>query len=230
MLYRRGVKGAACLFFQNTENKNLFEQYRIRAKKSRLVSGDGVNLKTYRMEPYPADDGFRFLFVGRVMKEKGIEEFLNAAEALHGEKIRFQILGFLEEDYQARLDQLEQRGVIEQLGFVSDVREYYTKASAIVLPSYHEGLCNVLMEASATGRPVITTNAAGCREVFDEGETGFGVDIGDSEGLIQILEKFMTIPIAERALMGRKAREKMGNEFDREQVVAAYVEEIKSIL
>jgi galacturonosyltransferase len=229
ILYRLGMKGATCLFFQNAANKEIFEQHRIRAKKSRLVSGDGVNLQTFRMEPYPAEDGFRFLFVGRIMKEKGIDEFLAAAEALHSEKIRFQILGFLEEDYQARLDQMEVRGVIDQLGFLPDVREYYREASAIVLPSYHEGMSNVLQEASATGRPIIATKVAGCREIFDEGETGFGVEKGDGESLIKALKKFMDLPESERALMGRKGREKMGKEFDREKVVAAYIQEINMV-
>lgn len=227
-LYRKGIKKADCVFFQNSENRKIFEQYRICGKKSRLVGGSGVNLKTFRMEPYPADEAFRFLFVGRVMKEKGIDEFLAAAKALHSEKVRFQILGFCEEDYQSQLDQLEVRGVIEQLGFSPDIREYLRDASAIVLPSYHEGLSTVLMEASATGRPVIATNVAGCREVFDEGETGFGFAKGDSSDLIRTLRKFMEIPLSERALMGRKAREKMGKEFDRDKVVLAYTEEIKS--
>lgn len=229
-LYRTGIKKAACVFFQNVENKAIFEKYKIKGKSSRMVGGAGVNLKKFRMEPYPTDEGFRFLFVGRVMKEKGIDEFLEAAEALHSEKIRFQILGFCEEDYQKQLDRAEVRGIIDQLGFSPDVRPYYKQASAVVLPSYHEGLSTVLMEASATGRPVIASDIPGCREVFDEGETGFGLMKGDSESLITALRKFMAVDMPKRALMGRKAREKMGNEFDRDKVVAAYINEINMIV
>ena len=229
ILYRAALKRAACVFFQNSENKGIFDQYRISGKKSRLVSGSGVNIKNFAMEPYPPDEWFCFLFVGRVMREKGIEEFLAAAEALHSESVRFQILGFCEEQYQSRLDQLEVRGVIEQLGFLPDIKKYYAAASAVVLPSYHEGLSNALMEASAIGRPVFASDIAGCREVFDDGETGFGFAKGDSDGLIRALKKFMAIPLNERALMGRKAREKMGREFNREKVVAEYMEEINEV-
>ncbi|MCL2717326.1 MAG: glycosyltransferase family 4 protein [Lachnospiraceae bacterium] len=230
ILQRCGLKKSSCLFFENAEDMNLFAKYRIKGKKSRLVSGSGVNLQNFRMEPYPQMDGFNFLFVGRIMKEKGIEEFLTAAEVLHSENIHFKVLGFCEEDYQNQLDQMEVRGIIEQYGFLPDVREYYKQASAIVLPTYHEGMSNVLLEASATGRPIIASNIAGCREVFDEGETGFGFEKSNSDSLIQALKKFMAIPESERALMGRKAREKMGKEFDREKVVLAYIEEINEVL
>ncbi|MCL2254854.1 MAG: glycosyltransferase family 4 protein [Lachnospiraceae bacterium] len=229
-LYRSAVKKAACVFFQNTENQEVFTHYRIKGKKSRLVFGTGVNLRTFRMEPYPKDDKFRFLFVGRVMKEKGIDEFLAAAEALASENVRFQIVGFCEEDYQDKLDRMEVRGLIDQLGFSHNVQEVYLNASAVILPSYHEGLSTVLMEASSTGRPVIAADVAGCREVFDDGHTGFGCIKGDSDSLIQAIKKFMAVPLAERALMGRKAREKMGKEFDREKVISAYLEEIKAAI
>ena len=230
LLQWRGLRKAECLFFENDENMKLFSKYGIKGKKNRLVSGAGVNLHNFRMEPYPQTEGFKILFVGRIMKDKGIDEFLNAAEALHSEGVRFQVLGFCEEDYQERLDKLEVRGIIDQLGFSPNVKEYYKQASVLVLPSYHEGMSNVLLEASATGRPVIASNIPGCREAFEDGETGFGFTKGDSEGLIEVLKKFMAIPIDERALMGRKAREKMGREFDRDKVVETYIEEINEVI
>lgn len=228
-LYRKGLKKASCLFFQNEENQRIFEKYRIRGKSSRLVSGSGVNIHKHRMEPYPMGDEFRFLFVGRVMREKGIEEFLEAAEALCSKKVRFQIVGYCDEDYQERLDRLEVRGVIEQLGFQPNIHEFLTQASAVVLPTYHEGMSNVLMEASSTGRPVLATNISGCREVFAEGETGLGFPPGNSADLIRAIRQFMEIPVGERALMGRKAREKMGKEFNRERVIDIYMEEIEKL-
>ncbi|MCL2051084.1 MAG: glycosyltransferase family 4 protein [Lachnospiraceae bacterium] len=229
-LQRCGLKKSACLFFENAEDMKIFDKYRIKGKKSRLVSGAGVNLSNFRMEPYPQTEEFVFLYVGRIMKEKGIEEFLKAAEVLHNEKTHFKVLGFCEEDYQSALDKLEVRGVIEQLGFSPNVKEYYKQASAIILPSYHEGMSNVLLEASATGRPIIASDIPGCREAFDEGQTGFGFEKGDSDGLIKAIRKFIAIPLSERALMGRKAREKMGKEFDREKVVLAFLEEVKTNL
>jgi galacturonosyltransferase len=218
------------LYFQNAKNKGIFERHRIKARKSRIINGSGVNLKSFPFEPYPEDGGFRFLFVGRVMKEKGIEEFLAAAEALHSETVHFQVLGFCEEAYQARLEQMARAGLLEQLGFSADVRPYYQQASAVVLPSsYNEGMSNVLQEASATGRPVIASDIVGCRETFDEGETGFGFRKGDAKDLVRVLQHFMALSVSERAEMGRKGREKMIKEFDRKQVVAAYIEEIETI-
>ncbi len=226
LLYRIGISKAACIFFQNKENQDIFHQYRISAQNIRLVSGSGVNIREHRMEPYPMREGFCFLYVGRVMREKGIEEFLEAAEALHNEKTRFQIAGYCDEDYQETLDRLERRGVIEQLGFQPQVHELLAQASAVILPSYHEGMSNVLQEASSTGRPVLASDISGCREIFTEGETGLGFRPRDSADLIRAIRQFMAIPLGERALMGRKAREKMGREFDRERVVRAYLEEI----
>jgi galacturonosyltransferase len=164
------------------------------------------------------------------MREKGIEELLEAARQLSGEKTEFQLLGYPDEDYQDRLDACERDGCIRQLGFDPDVHEYIKKASALVLPTYHEGMSNVLMEASATGRPVIATNISGCREIFEEGVTGFGCEPGNSASLIQALNRFLKLSGEERALMGQAARKKMEREFDREKVADAYMEEIETLL
>lgn len=228
-MYRTALKKAECIFFQNEENRQIFESYHIRGKQTKLVSGSGVNLKRHTMEPYPEGDTTVFLYVGRMMREKGIEELLAAAEALHSEKTQFWLLGYPDEDYEEKLQKAEKEGCIRLLPFDPDVHGYLAKASALVLPSYHEGMSNVLMEASATGRPVITTIVSGCKEVFEEGVTGFGCRKEDSEDLIRALEKFLALPLGKRAEMGRKAREKMEREFDREKVADAYLQEINTI-
>ena len=227
-MYRLGLKKAECIFFQNRENREIFEKYHIRGKKSKLVSGSGVNLKRHCFEPYPEDDQVRFLYVGRMMREKGIEELLEAAKQLHDDT-EFALLGYPDEDYQDRLDTYEKEGYIKQLGFDPDVHVYIKNASALVLPTYHEGMSNVLMEASATGRPVIATNISGCKEIFEEGVTGFSCEPKSSEDLIRALKKFLKLSREERAVMGQKARQKMEREFDREKVAAAYMEEIETI-
>lgn len=228
-MYRLGLKKAECIFFQNRENREIFEKYHIRGKKSKLVSGSGVNLKRHCFEPYPEDDQVRFLYVGRMMREKGIEELLEAAKQLHDDDTEFALLGYPDEDYQDRLDAYEKEGYIKQLGFDPDVHVYIKNASALVLPTYHEGMSNVLMEASATGRPVIATNISGCKEIFEEGVTGFSCEPKSSEDLIRALKKFLKLSREERAVMGQKARQKMEREFDREKVVDAYMEEIETI-
>ncbi len=226
-MYRAGLKRAECVFFQNEENRKIFEQYKIKGKKDRLVKGSGVSLKRHTFEEYPKEGLTRFLFVGRMMREKGIEELLEAAEVLHGPEVVFELLGYCDEDYQDRLDDCERKGCIRQLGFHPDVHEYLKQSSALVLPTYHEGMSNVLMEAAATGRPVIATNVSGCKEIFEEGVTGFGCEPKSGGELIRALQKFLALSRQERAAMGRRAREKMEREFDREKVVKDYYEEIK---
>ncbi|MCH5254443.1 MAG: glycosyltransferase family 4 protein [Lachnospiraceae bacterium] len=229
-MYRTALKKAACIFFQNAENRSIFRKYGIAGRKDRLVMGSGVNLEKHPYEPYPKREETHFLFVGRVMKEKGILEFLSAAESLHSDKVFFDILGACDEDYQEMLDQAEHKGIIRQLGFHKEVHPYLTDANAVVIPSYHEGMCNSLTEAAATGRPVIASNISGCMETFEEGKSGFGFTPGKAEELIAALQKFLALPYEEKAKMGQEARRKMEREFDRTLVTRAYVDEVNKIL
>ena len=229
-MYRAGLKRAACVFFQNEENRNIFRKYGIAGKKDRLVMGSGVNLERHSYEPYPKGDETHFLFVGRVMKERGILEFVEAARKLHSDKVFFDILGACDEDYQEMLDALEREGIIRQLGFHTEVHPYLTDASAIIVASFHEGMSNTLIEAAATGRPVIASNISGCMEAFEEGRTGFGFTPGKAEELIEVLERFLKLPYEKRSEMGREARKKMEREFDRKAVTASYMDEVHQIL
>lgn len=226
-LYRRGIAKASCVFFQNEENRERFLEAGLTSGRTRLVAGSGVNLVKNNAEPYPEDGITRFLYVGRMMKEKGTEELLAAAEQLHSENVHFFLMGYCDDDYQQLLDEKEKEGVITQLGFHKEVHEYYKKASAVVLPTYHEGMANVLMEASATARPVIATNISGCREIVEDGVTGFCFAPKSAEALVAALKKFLALTRAERASMGAAARAKMEREFDRDKVVDAYMEEIE---
>lgn len=229
-MYRAGLKGAECIFFQNEENRSIFKKYGIAGKKDRLVMGSGVNLQKHCYEPYPEGDETHFLYVGRVMKAKGILEFAAAARSLHSDKVLFDILGTCDEDYQEMLDALEHEGIIHQLGFHKDVHPYLAKASAIVVASYHEGMSNTLIEAAATGRPVIASNISGCMEAFEEGKTGFGFTPGSAEELIVALERFLKLSYEKRSDMGRAARKKMEREFDRKLVTSSYMNEVHRIL
>lgn len=228
-MYRAGMKKAACVFFQNEENRSIFRRFGIVGKKDRMVMGSGVSLPRHSYEPYPEREETHFLFVGRVMKERGILEFLEAAKRLRSDKVFFDILGYCDEDYQETLEALEKEGVIHQFGFHTQVHPYLADASAIVIASYHEGMSNALIEAAATGRPVIASNISGCKEAFEEGRTGFGFTPGNVEELVGAMEKFLSLSNEERAAMGRAGRRKMEKEFDRKFVTAAYMEEVKRI-
>ncbi len=228
-MYRMGLKKAECVFFQNQENRGIFENLGIVSGKTRMVMGSGVNLDRHCYEPYPKGEDVHFLFVGRVMKERGILEYLEAAKKLHSDRVQFDILGYCDEDYQEMLNDMERQGIIRQLGFHTEVHPYLAAAGAIVVASFHEGMSNALIEGAATGRPVIASNISGCLEAFEEGVTGFGFTPGKAKELIAAMEKFLALSVEERAAMGQRAREKMEREFDRKLVTAEYMDEVHKI-
>lgn len=230
ILYRAGLKKAACVFFQNEENRRIFRRMGIVDQRTRMVMGSGVNLERHRYEEYPTGEETRFLFMGRVMKERGILEYIEAAKALHSDRVFFDIMGYCDEDYQDMLDGLERQGIIRQIGFHTEVHPYLAAASAVVVASFHEGMSNALIEGAATGRPVIASNISGCLEAFEEGKTGFGFTPGSGQELIRAMEKFLALSVEERARMGRRGREKMEKEFDRKLVTGEYMDEVQRIL
>ena len=229
-LYRIGLKKANCVFFQNKDNQKLFVDREIVKVTTSLIPGSGVNLNTHCVEPYPnVQDGIRFLFVGRIMKDKGIGELLEAIHQIHQENqnVTLDIVGWSDEDYSDVIKKAEYQGVIHYHGLQSNVHPFYKRCHCVVLPSYHEGTANVMLEASSTGRPVITTRVPGCQETFDEGISGFGCDAKNTESLIEAMRKFLSLSQEEREKMGLAARRKMEIEYDRNIVLKAYQEEIE---
>lgn len=232
-LYKAGLKKAECVFFQNNRNRSFFEKNKLTHGKTRLIPGSGVNLEKHYFEPYPADaEETRFLFVGRVMRDKGIEELLNSIKHIHSDhgNVKADLVGRLEEDYKDSIAEAEKEGAVVYHGEQTDMHRFYKDCHCVVLPSYHEGMANVLLEASATGRPVIASNINGCKEAFDEGITGFGCEVKNVESLYDAMNRFIALPHEKRAEMGREARKKMEREFDRQIVIDAYLEEIEAIL
>ena len=232
-MYKVAFKKVSCVFFQNETNRRIFEECGIITnQKTKMVSGSGVNLEAHPFTDYPEEtDGTLFLYMGRNMKEKGTDELLQAAYHYRDRQdVHFLLLGYSEEDYKDVLADYESKGILSTHDFVSNVNEYVARASAVVLPSYHEGMSNVLQEASAMGRPVIATNIPGCREIFEEGVTGFGCEPGSAESLIGAMDRFLALSREERITMGRRAHEKVKREFNRENVVQAYVEEIQKTM
>lgn len=231
-LYRISLKSASCVFFQNEKNRALFERLGIRGRKERLVHGSGVNLDRHGFEDYPVKEGpIKFLYMGRIMKEKGMDELFFAAQELKRENpdVVFELVGYYDEEaYRERAKRLEKDGVVHLVGYQSNPHPFYKSAWAVVMPSYHEGMSNVILEAAATGRPVLASDIPGCREGVDEAVTGFCFPAGNREALLETLRKFVALPYEAKVQMGRSAREKMEREFDRRQVVDAYMEEIRA--
>lgn len=227
-LYRIAIKKAKCVFFQNNSDKLFFERNNITYKKGIVLPGSGVNLKKYKPLPYPDDkEPVRFIFIGRIMKAKGIEEYLEAAHEIKKKykNVEFHICGFCEEDYKKILeDKVENKEVIYH-GLVDDVIEFQKYSHCIVLPSFHpEGISNVLLEGAACSRPLITTDHAGCRETVNDGETGFIIQQQNSKDLIEKIIRFIEMPNSERRKMGLYGREKIEQEFDRNIVVNKYMD------
>jgi len=230
-LYKWGVAGAECIFFQNEENMHFFESRRMisRKTKSCLLHGSGVDLTVHTLHPYPEDETVRFLFAARIMKEKGIDLFLAAAEKFHSEKVEFHICGDCDdEDYSKILWEAEKAGVVIYHGNQKYMRPFYERCSCFLYPSYYpEGMSNVLLEAAACGRPVIAADRSGCRETVEDGLTGFLVPVNDEKAVLRATEDFLNLTWQQRRNMGIAGREKMEREFDRNVVVETYMKIIE---
>lgn len=231
MLYRVALRKAKTVFFQNSENEHFFTKHKLCLGKHKMLPGSGVNLDYYQVKDYPETDSIDFVFVARVMKEKGIDQYLDAAKAIKKKypQTRFHICGFCEQDYEDQIKELEEDGIIIYHGLVADMREIYEQVHCTVHPTYYpEGLSNVLLESAASGRPIITTNRSGCREVIEEGRNGYLIKEQDSRDLIEKIEKFLGLSWEKRGKMGLNGREKIEKEFDKKKVVNKYIEEIEN--
>lgn len=229
-MLRVGLKKATKVFFQNTENMQFLLDKKAISGAYDLLPGSGVNIARFSALPYPSDDTVEFVFISRLMKEKGIEQYLDAAVKIRGKypNTRFHICGFCEQAYENRIEELSQNGTVIYHGMVDDVREVIKNTHCTIHPTYYpEGLSNVLLESSACARPIITTNRAGCREVIDDGVNGFVVEQKNSADLIEKIEKFLSLSHEERRNMGLAGRAKVEKEFDRQIVVDKYLKEIE---
>lgn len=231
-LYRIAFKNINCLFFQNTENRQFFINKNIAVDKHRLVPGSGVNLEHFNVLDYPSEKTIEFTFISRIMKEKGIEQYIEAAEFIRNKypNTKFHICGFCEEDYEDKLKALQEQGIVLYHGMQRDVRGILQKTHCTIHPTYYpEGMSNVLLESSACGRPIITTNRSGCRETVDDGVSGYIVEQQNSKDLIDKIEKFLKLSHEEKKQMGLDGRKKIEKEFDRQIVVNAYMKELNNI-
>lgn len=231
-LYKIGLKKAKMVFFQNEENKKFMVERQVIKGAYTQLPGSGVNLEHYQVLPYPESETVDFVFIARVMKEKGIDNYLEAAQKIRENypETRFHICGFCEDDYSDRLQKLQEKGIIQYHGMVRDMTEIYQRISCTVHPTYYpEGLSNVLLESSASGRPIITTDRAGCREVIEDGVNGYICKQNDSEDLIRQIEKFMRLSREERKAMGLAGRRKVEKEFNRQIVIDQYLKVVQSI-
>lgn len=229
MVFKLAFRKVQTVFVQNTENQQFFIDNNISVDKLKLLPGSGVNLKQFHVLDYPNDEKIEFVFISRIMKEKGIDYYLEMAKYIKDKypQTHFHICGFCEEEYQDVLSEYEDKGIITYHGLIMDVRDVLSYTHCTIHPTYYpEGLSNVLLESSASGRPIITTDRSGCREVVDDGVNGYMIKQKDTQSLIDIVEKFISLTNDERKEMGLAGRKKVEKEFDRQIVVDAYLSEV----
>ena len=237
-LYRRAFSALPVVFFQNKDDRDLFlDRAMVCADQARLLPGSGIDLVRFAPAAVlPAEDPPIFLMIARLLRDKGVLEFVDAAKQIRAwhPTARFQLLGAAGSKNRSAIDRATvdcwvAAGIVEYLGTADDVRPAIAAASCVVLPSYREGAPRTLIEAAAMARPVITTDAPGCRAVVDRDVSGFFCAVRSGESLAAAIEQFLSLTPEARIAMGQAGREKMEREYDQSIVVEAYREAISSL-
>jgi len=238
-LYRMALKRSAKVFFQNDDDRQLFiSGGLVRAEVTELLPGSGIDLNRFTPAATTAvhdvNTKFRFLLVARMLRDKGVGEYVEAAKLLRQRwpQADFCLLGFLDVQNPAAISRAEMdvwvaEGVVNYLGVSDDVRIQIATADCVVLPSYREGTPRTLLEAAAMARPIITTNAVGCREVVDDGANGYLCNVRDAADLTEKMEQMLTLSPEQRSEMGLRGRAKMEVEFDEQIVIKKYLAAIE---
>jgi glycosyltransferase involved in cell wall biosynthesis len=235
-LYRIALRGSTVVFFQNEEDRALFVgSGLVRADQARLLPGSGIDLD--RFAPAAAGERtagpFTFLLVGRLLWQKGVREYVEAARRVRREApdARFRLLGFLESANvsavgRGDVEAWESEGLIEYSGATDDVRPHVAAADCLVLPSYREGLPRSLLEGAAMAKPLIATDVPGCRQLVRPGVNGLLCRVKDPDSLARSMLAMIRTSEAERAAMGRSGRALVERDYGEARVVAAYLEAI----
>jgi len=230
VLYKLSIKRCYKVFFQNTGDRDFFIKEGLVKNNYAMLPGSGCNLQQHTFKPLPEGNEIRFIFIGRVMKLKGIDQYLQAAEIIRKKypNTKFFIAGWNEQpDYMRLVEEAQKAGWVEYIGFRKDIDQWIEKCHCTILPSHGgEGVPNVLLESAATGRICIGSKINGTVDVIEDGKTGFLFNTGDGEDLARKIEKFILLSPELRSAMGRAGREKVEHEFDRRIVVNAYMKEI----
>lgn len=230
-LYARSVKNSYKVFFQNNGDKDFFIRNKMIRDNYEVIPGSGCNVEQYEFKLLLEGEDVNFIFIGRVMKLKGIDEFLEAAKKIRAEykNTHFYIAGWNEEEeYKRIVKEYEDAGAVEYIGFQKNISEWIEKCHCTILPSHGgEGVPNVLLESAAMGRVCIGSRIAGTEDVIDEGVNGYLFETGSADSLAEMIRKFLKLGPEERQKMGRAGREKIEREFNRQIVMDKYLEEVE---
>ena len=229
-LYRISLKHSKRVFFENTGNRDtLVNDKIVKQELTFVLPGAGVNLSEFSPSPYPPkQEPLRFLFVGRIMREKGVDEYFDAIKRLKSDhpEIQFDFIGWYEDNYEETVSSMVSENLLNFYGFQADVKPFIAKAHCVVLPSWHEGMSNTLLESASMCRPLIASDIHGCKEAIVDGKTGFLSKVRDSDSLYEQLLKFINLSYEEKAEMGVNGRSFMEEKFDKDLVVETTLKEI----
>ena len=240
-MYRTALMRSAKVFFQNDDDRQLFiSGGLVRVEMTDLLPGSGIDLNRFTPRPKPVGQGneskFRFLLIARMLRDKGVGEYVEAARLLRQRwpLAEFCLLGFVDVQNPTAISHIEMdawvaEGVVNYLGVSEDVRTQLATADCVVLPSYREGTPRTLLEAAAMACPIITTDAVGCREVVDDGVNGYLCKVRDAGDLAAKMELMLSLSIDQRSQMGQRGRAKMVSKFDEQIVIKKYLEAIEEI-
>ena len=238
-LYRHSQKNADYIFFQNSDDRELFNREKMISEDmpQEVIPGTGIDTDHFNVRPYPESNPVTFLLIARMLWDKGVREFVEAARQIKSEfsNVNFQLLGFLDVENRTAISRIQverwdKDGIVEYLGYTDDVREHIAFSSCVVLPSYREGLPRTLLEAAAMGRPIIATDVTGCREVVEHGANGYLCKERDANDVAEKMKDMINLSTDERREMGLKGRKKMEENFDEKSVVQKIVNRIESVL
>ncbi|WP_133623305.1 glycosyltransferase family 4 protein [Erwinia sp. LJJL01] len=238
-LYKFSQSKADFVFFQNQEDYKLFQDSHIVLKNSAVLPGSGVDLDRFALSVAPDDGNVVFSLVARMLIDKGVYEYAEAAKTLkrkYGDSVKFQLIGFLDESNsrsvsKQKVDAWVQDGFIQYLGKTDNVEFILKSTDCIVLPSfYREGVPKSLLEGAAMGKPIVTTNNVGCRDTVDDGVNGYLCKPGSADDLTFKMEAIINLSHSERIAMGIKGREKVTAQFDERIVIDNYLVQIKNLL
>ncbi|MCE7577993.1 glycosyltransferase family 4 protein [Aliivibrio fischeri] len=240
LLYKISQRSADKIFFQNEDDKKLFLEHNLANESiTARLPGSGVDLSRFEVIPSQDDGVVRFLLIARMLYDKGIGHYVEAARALkakYGNNVEFNLLGFLAVENPSAVSEVEMQswvdeGIVNYLGVSDEVEKEIAKVDCMVLPSfYREGVPKSLLEAGAMGKPIVTTDNVGCRETVNDGVNGFLCVPRSTQSLIDKLELIIQMSHEERLTMGLKSREKIENEFDESIVINCYLDAIKEVL
>lgn len=237
-LYRYSLGKSSKVFFQNSDDRNLFVNNRlVEFAKSDLLPGSGIDTNKFVPIKYDKKDNtFRFLLIARMLWDKGVGEYVEAAKILKNKysNIEFQLLGSLDATNNTAISKEQMQSwtdesLVNYLGTTDNVKNFIKKADCIVLPSYREGTPRTLLESASMGKPIVTTNVVGCKEVVDDSINGFLCEVKNAFDLADKMEMMFSLSDKERTSMGKMGREKMINQFEEKIVINKYFEAIQEL-